>query len=202
MTRSSEGPGREKTRSPCSSPPLFSRVVLARRGLTPKTRSMRRMPRVWASAWSGFRLREQIRPKQRLKLRGGWPHRGNRSSRARFGSGAHACARIRNRRRRRAPWIAQARVLASGFHRLAFAAAKTEAAVLVLNQIRGGACVDGFETTAGGPSIKLHAALRIALEPLKSGSGARFRVIKSGLTAAVREGEIRFESDREPSASP
>lgn len=96
----------------------------------------------------------------------------------------------------------QARVLASGFRRLAFAAAKTETAVLVLNQIRGGACADGFETTAGGPAIKLHAALRVALEPLKSGFGARFRIIKSGLAVGVREGEIRFDEWRETPASP
>jgi recombination protein RecA len=96
----------------------------------------------------------------------------------------------------------QARVLASGFRRLTLAAAKTETAVIVLNQIRSGAGVDAYETTAGGPAVKLRPALRIALEPMKSASGARFRILKSWLTAAAWEGEIRFEEGREPPASP
>jgi recombination protein RecA len=95
----------------------------------------------------------------------------------------------------------QARVLASGFRRLAFAAAKTETAVIVLNQIRSGAGADAYETTAGGPAVKLHAALRIALEPLKSASGAHFRILRSGLRAASREGEIHFEHKSDPPAS-
>jgi recombination protein RecA len=86
----------------------------------------------------------------------------------------------------------QARVLASGFRRLAVVAAKTETAVLVLNQIRSGAGADPLETSAGGPAVKLHAALRIALEPLEMGCGAHFRILKSRLAAPVREGRLRF----------
>jgi recombination protein RecA len=87
----------------------------------------------------------------------------------------------------------QARVLASGFRRLAVAAARTETAVLVLNQIRSGAGVDSAGTSAGGPAVKLHAALRIALEPMETGLGAHFRILKSRFEAPVREGDLRFE---------
>jgi recombination protein RecA len=96
----------------------------------------------------------------------------------------------------------QARVLASGFRRLSVTAAKTQTVVLVLNQIRSGAGPDSVETGAGGPAVKLYAALRIALEPLEMASGARFRILKSRLAAAVREGRLRFEMPRDSSASP
>lgn len=95
----------------------------------------------------------------------------------------------------------QARVLASGFRRLAQAAAKTETALLVLNQIRSSGGGDSAGTSAGGPAVKLYASLRIALEGLKMGSGARFRILKSRLAAPLREGEFRFESSRHPSAT-
>ena len=95
----------------------------------------------------------------------------------------------------------QARVLASGFRRLAVVAAKTETTVLVLNQIRSGASVDSSETSAGGPAVKLHSALRIALEPLSTGLGAHFRIVKSRLTTPVREGSLRFERLRDSSAT-
>jgi recombination protein RecA len=95
----------------------------------------------------------------------------------------------------------QARVLATGFRRLAVVAAKTETAVLVLNQIRSGADAGSSETSAGGPAVKLHAALRIALEPMETGLGAHFRILKSRLAAPVREGGLRFESLRDGSAT-
>jgi recombination protein RecA len=95
----------------------------------------------------------------------------------------------------------QARVLASGFRRLAVAAARTEMAVLVLNQIRSGAGADYAETSAGGPAVKLHAALRISLEPLESGFGAHFRILKNRLATPVREGGLRFERLRDSSAT-
>lgn len=95
----------------------------------------------------------------------------------------------------------QARVLATGFRRLAVVAAKTETAVLVLNQIRSGAGADSSETSAGGPAVKLHAALRIALEPLETGLGAHFRILKSRPAAPVRGGVLRFERLRDSSAT-
>ena len=95
----------------------------------------------------------------------------------------------------------QARVLASGFRRLAVAAARTETAILVLNQIRSGAGADSAGTSAGGPAVKLHAALRIALEPLEMAFGAHFRILKSRLAAPVREGGLRFERLRDSSAT-
>jgi recombination protein RecA len=96
----------------------------------------------------------------------------------------------------------QARVLASGFRRLAFAAARTETAVLVLNQIRSGAGGQAAETTAGGPAVKLHAALRIALEPLGTASRAHFRIVKSRFATLAREGELRFANLHDSSVSP
>jgi recombination protein RecA len=96
----------------------------------------------------------------------------------------------------------QARVLASGFRRLAFAAARTETVILVLNQIRSGAGAEAPETTAGGPAVKLHAELRIALQGLESASRTRFCILKSRFLMAAREGELRFENLRDASTSP
>lgn len=93
----------------------------------------------------------------------------------------------------------QARVSASGFRRLAVAAAKTETTVPVLNQIRSDARAGSSETSAGGPAVKLHAALRIALEPLETGLGAHFRILKSRLRTPVREGRLRYKRPRESS---
>jgi recombination protein RecA len=93
----------------------------------------------------------------------------------------------------------QARVLASGFRRLAVSATRTETAVLVLNQRRSAAGGESAETSAGGPPVKLHAILRIALEPLETPSRAHFRILKSRFAVSSREGELRFESLRAPS---
>jgi recombination protein RecA len=96
----------------------------------------------------------------------------------------------------------QARVLASGFRRLALSASRTETAILVLNQIRSGGGGESQETSAGGPAVKLHSILRIALEPLETASRIRFRILKSRLAAPVREGELLFETLHGPSVSP
>ncbi len=96
----------------------------------------------------------------------------------------------------------QSRILASGFRRLAFAAARTETAVLVLNQLRSRAGASEEETTAGGPGLKLHAAVRISLEPAGDNAGARFRVLKGKMAAAFGEGELRFDRGVERSESP
>jgi recombination protein RecA len=87
----------------------------------------------------------------------------------------------------------QGRILASGFRRLAFAGARTETAILVLNQVRSRAGADQAETTAGGPGLKLQSAVRISLEAACGGAGVRFRILKSKMSAAFLEGELRFD---------
>lgn len=87
----------------------------------------------------------------------------------------------------------QSRILASGFRRLAFAAARTETAILVLNQVRSRGSPSEAETTAGGPGLKLHAAVRISLEPAGGAANARFRVLKSRMAAAFSGGELRLD---------
>jgi recombination protein RecA len=72
----------------------------------------------------------------------------------------------------------QARVLSSGFRRLAAVCARAGATVLALNQTRGRLDSDAEETTAGGPSLRLYAAVRIALSPV-SESRVRFRILKN-----------------------
>ncbi|MBZ5583603.1 MAG: DNA recombination/repair protein RecA [Acidobacteriia bacterium] len=85
----------------------------------------------------------------------------------------------------------QARILGSGLRRLAAVAVRTGCAVLVVNQARGraGAAALEPETSAGGPSLKLYSAVRIALQP---GAGVvRFRILKNRVAAAFQEGELR-----------
>jgi recombination protein RecA len=86
----------------------------------------------------------------------------------------------------------QSRILASGFRRLSFAAARTETAILVLNQVRSSFGSFDAETTAGGPGLKLQAAVRISLEHAGGAANARFRVLKSKMAEAFLEGELRL----------
>jgi recombination protein RecA len=83
------------------------------------------------------------------------------------------------------------RVLASGLRRLATAVARAGASVLVLNQTRGRPEPSGgeAETTAGGPPLKLYAAVRIALVPAGD-RRVRFRVLKNKVAAAFVEGDL------------
>jgi RecA/RadA recombinase len=86
----------------------------------------------------------------------------------------------------------QTRVVASGLRRLAGALARAEAAALFLNQTRGRPDAQGGEeTSAGGPPLKLHAAARIALDPMARG-GVRFRVLKNRPAAAFAGGELAW----------
>jgi recombination protein RecA len=83
-------------------------------------------------------------------------------------------------------------VLASGLQKLAVAVARSGVALVFLNQTRsrmeGGGDAD---TSAGGPSLKLYAAVRIALEP--AGTGAvRFRVLKNKAGPVYGRGELRW----------
>jgi recombination protein RecA len=85
------------------------------------------------------------------------------------------------------------RVLASGLKSLARTVAKTDTAVLFLNQIRGrmDASAGEAETSAGGPALKLYAAVRVVLRPA-GGRSIRFRTVKNKVAGAFREGALRF----------
>jgi recombination protein RecA len=90
----------------------------------------------------------------------------------------------------------QARVLASGLRRLAQAALRSGAVILFLNQTRGRAAKQGEEeTTAGGPSLKMHAAARISL---RVGAGGRiaFRTHKNRPGDSFAEGELEPPGER------
>ena len=86
------------------------------------------------------------------------------------------------------------RVLASGLRRLAMAVAKAGATMLFLNQTRGRPEPSGgeAETSAGGPPLKLHAAVRIALGPAGD-RRVRFRVLKNKVAAAFAEGDLHWK---------
>jgi recombination protein RecA len=86
------------------------------------------------------------------------------------------------------------RVLASGLRRLAMAVKRAGASVLVLNQTRGRPEASGgeSETTAGGPPLKLYAAVRIALGPAGE-RRVRFRVLKNKVAAAFVEGDLEWK---------
>jgi recombination protein RecA len=81
----------------------------------------------------------------------------------------------------------QSRVLASGLRKLA-ASARTGAVILFLNQTRGGE----NEVSAGGPGLKLYAAVRIFLEPAPG--GVRFRTVKNKVAAPFSSGELQWGS--------
>ena len=87
----------------------------------------------------------------------------------------------------------QSRVLASGLKSLARAVARSGAAVLLLNQTRSrmDPRARGMETSAGGPSLKLYAAVRLLLEPV-GGRTVRFRTLKNKAAAAFQEGALRL----------
>lgn len=96
----------------------------------------------------------------------------------------------------------QSRILASGFRRLGFAAARTETAILVLNQVRSRSSASDAETTAGGPGLKLQAAARISLEHAGDAASVHFRVLKSKMAEAFVDGELRFNAGPEYAKTP
>ena len=94
----------------------------------------------------------------------------------------------------------QSRVLGSGLRRLTRSVARAGATAVFLNQIRtrparteGGAAE---EVSAGGPALKLYAAVRIALVRSAQTGSVRFRVLKNKTGEAFREGEL----ERNPTA--
>ena len=85
----------------------------------------------------------------------------------------------------------QNRVLASGLRKLAPTLARARATVVFLNQTRMRSGEE--EASAGGPALKLHAALRIALETVAGRPRrARYRVLKNKAGVPFREGELSW----------
>lgn len=89
----------------------------------------------------------------------------------------------------------QSRVLASELRRLAQVAARAGTAIVLLNQTRFRPAIPGEgETSSGGPSIKLHAAVRLALSA--SGRRVRLRIVKNKLAAPYAEAHLEWRRDR------
>ena len=79
----------------------------------------------------------------------------------------------------------QSRILATGLRRLGVRLRRHRAAALFLNQSRAyaGGARDEWETGAGGPALKLHAAVRLAFQP-ESGGRLRLRALKNPANTA------------------
>ena len=82
----------------------------------------------------------------------------------------------------------QARVLSSGLRHLSAALSRADVAMLVVNQTRAGSAAE-TEVSAGGPGLKLHAAVRICVEA-SGRAGLRFRVVKNKVGAPFILGEL------------
>jgi recombination protein RecA len=83
----------------------------------------------------------------------------------------------------------QARVFAAGLRKLALAARRGGCAVLIVNQTRGKREMAGeeSESSAGGPALKMHAAVRIGLQ-LEASGETRFRILKNRVAAPFASG--------------
>jgi recombination protein RecA len=81
----------------------------------------------------------------------------------------------------------QNRVVASGLRRMIPVLARSRASVLFLNQTRMRSGDE--EGSAAGNALKLHAGLRIALEPVGLRC-ARFRIVKNKAGVPFREGDL------------
>jgi len=88
----------------------------------------------------------------------------------------------------------QSRVLASGLRRLSLAVARTATSVVFLNQLRTrmGPPGEDAESSAGGPPLKLYAAVRIVLYQGTS-RRVRFRVLKNKAAEAFSEGDLEWK---------
>ena len=88
----------------------------------------------------------------------------------------------------------QSRVLASGLRNVAGMVARTGTVVVFLNQLRSRpeTLREEPETTAGGPALKLYAAVRISLDARSAGR-VRFRVLKNKAAAAFGEGDLHYK---------
>ncbi len=83
----------------------------------------------------------------------------------------------------------QARVLSSGLRGIWFPLQRSDSAALFLNQTRAGGESGEMETSAGGPSLKLYAPVRLAFEPA-AGRRLRLRVLKNNRAAASEGGVL------------
>jgi recombination protein RecA len=91
-----------------------------------------------------------------------------------------------------------ARVLESGLRKLRAAAGRTAVSILFTNHARGLSHATALEdeSSAGGPPLKIHAAVRIALEPARGGIRLRvrknrlFRLGDECVVAPERAGEL------------
>ena len=88
----------------------------------------------------------------------------------------------------------QSRVLMVELRRLAHTAARSRTAIVLLNQtrFRPGVAGEG-ETSAGGPAIKLRAAVRIALSA--AGRRVRVRVVKNASAAPFSEALLEWRTE-------
>jgi recombination protein RecA len=89
----------------------------------------------------------------------------------------------------------QGRVLASGLRRLRLALTRSGACVLIVNQVRTrhGPSGEDADTSAGGAALKLHAAVRIALNPVAA-RGVRFHVLKNKAATPFLTGELAWQA--------
>jgi recombination protein RecA len=87
----------------------------------------------------------------------------------------------------------QGRVLGSGLRRLSGAAAKSGAAMVLLNQVRSrrGRAGEELEVSAGGTPLKLYAAVRIQMDP--AGGGARLRAVRNQVAAGAAEAKLAWK---------
>ena len=87
------------------------------------------------------------------------------------------------------------RIVTQALRKLAAAALRGEAGVVLTNQLRmrPGAPYGSLETTTGGPAVKVHASIRIQLlrtRVSRDGCRVRARIVKNRLGTAFREVEF------------
>jgi len=87
----------------------------------------------------------------------------------------------------------QSRVLGYELQKLRAIVRRGTACVLFLNQVRNRAGGEG-ETSAGGPPLKLFAAIRLVLLPV-TGSRVRLRALKNKAAAGAGKAEIERRKD-------
>jgi len=87
----------------------------------------------------------------------------------------------------------QSRVLASRLRGVCLSLRRSGAAALFLNQSRARpeGAAGGTETSAGGPALKLHAAVRLRLEP-ENATRLRLRVLKNSRAEASPGGVLAW----------
>jgi recombination protein RecA len=85
----------------------------------------------------------------------------------------------------------QSRVVAAGLRTLSHLVANAAITVIFLNQAwtRQTQSGENWETSAGGPALKLHSAVRIAINKVAS-DRVRFRVLKNKAAGAFATGEL------------